>query len=1054
MTRNKKLRSFGWGLVLAAGLLMMGFSGVAAAAPVLKVSPAAPDRVTPGNLVRMFLNVQNVGDQPMDGTLTMRVTYPDGVAPADLATFNSPADPQCQTAGQVVECTLDVTGVESGVQLRYRIDTTVDPSASGALGGGLIEVSGGGATNSFSAPLAMIAGPAGPFALSAFDVGVSPTLAGDPATRAGSVPMELTTRFASLSEAKATFNFPVPVVQIIAPTENFRDVVVHAPAGLVGNPTATARCTAAQLETAVVIGGVPGDTPDCPAESQVGLAQLNTGDIVGVFNLKPPAGSPAAFGFIYNGVVVTMIARVRADDFGIDIAVEKSVSSIPLPKVEVTLWGVPTDASHDHLRGLCLKGGGGYNATVGDCSLATRSNVPFLRMPTSCPGSPLAWSIDMTTYQHPDTFVHKDATSPAIEGCEYSPFGPAFALSPSTQAPHAPTGLDAAVTMSQDASVTGMAPADLERAIVTLPEGLSINPSSADGLEACTDARLRLKVEGPASCPDASKLGTVTLKSPLLDHEIGGSIFLRTQNSDDPLSGELFRIAVEIRSDPDGIAIRLPGSIMADPNTGQLTSVFDELPQLPFESMNLHFKTGPRAPLASPDECGTHTTNVQLVSWGEKVVNTTSSFDTTGCEASRFAPTLEAGIENPAAGTSSPLHVRLTHADNDREFRSVSIDTPKGLLGRIKDADQCTSPVAETGDCPAGSLIGHATVGAGVGPNPFFLDTGRVYLTEGYKGAPYGLAVVVDAIAGPFDLGTVVVRSAIHVDRTTAQLKVVSDPFPTILKGVPLRIRTVRVAIDKPGFTVAPTNCKPQQFTGQATAVDGTTAPLASRFQIGDCAALRFTPRLGLRVRGRKQMRTGGHPGVRAVVRQAKGQANIARARVVLPKSLALDPANARALCEFEDGTKPDLENHCPAGSKVGRARAKTPLLEDDLVGDVFFVKNIRIDKRTGNRIRTLPMLVVALRGEIAINLKGTSSVRNGRLVNTFAGVPDAPVTRFNLNLRGGNNGILVVTDTARGRLNLCRGRQTANIRMAGHNGKRATFPVRVKTPCRKKRRR
>jgi hypothetical protein len=415
---------------------------------------------------------------------------------------------------------------------------------------------------------------------------------------------------------------------------------------------------------------------------------------------------------------------------------------------------------------------------------------------------------------------------------------------------------------------------------------------------------------------------------------------------------------------------------------------------------------------------------------------------------------MRAGVENPVAASSSPLHVRLARSDADGEFGSVSVDTPKGLLGRIKDVEKCSGAAAESGDCPASSRIGRATVGAGVGSNPFFLDTGRVYLTDGYKGAPYGLAVVVDAIAGPFDLGRVVVRSAIHVDRSTAQLKVVSDRFPTILKGVPLNIRTVRIAVDKPGFVVSPTNCKEQEFGGTATAVGGATAPLGSRFQIGDCARLAFTPRLGLRVRGRKQMRTGGHPGVRAVVRQANGQANIARARVVLPKSLALDPANARALCEFEDGTKPDLENHCPTGSKVGRARAKTPLLERDLVGDVFFVKNIRIDKQTGNRIRTLPMLVVALRGEIAINLKGTSSVRGGRLVNTFARVPDAPVTRFNLNLRGGANGILVVTDTARGRLNLCRGRQTANIRMAGHNGKKATFPVRVKTPCRKKRRR
>jgi hypothetical protein len=1048
MTRNKMVRGLCSSLAIAVGVLL-GTAGVAVAAPELKVTPVGPDYVMPGSGLAMFVNVQNVGDQPLDGTLTIRATFPDGIFPANFETFNSPADPLCDTVGQTVTCTVEVTGVLPGVQLRYRVNTSADPGASGPLPSGLVEVFGGGSSDTFSEPLDMVAGPAGPFALQNFDVGLSPTLTGLSPARAGSAPMEILTRFESLSEAKATFGIPVPATLVIAPTENFRDVTVHVPRGLVGNPSATpVRCAQSQLTTPTLVNGSEIGVPACPPESQVGVAQLNSGDIVGVFNLKPPAGYPAAFGFFYNSVVVTMLAEVRPSDHGIDIVVEKSVSSIPLPKVEVTLWGAPSDPSHDPLRGACLFGGGGHNTTQGDCSLKTRNDIPFLRTPTSCPGTPLAWGIDMTTYQQPDTLVHAETSSPPVEGCELNPFAPAFALSPSTKAPHAPSGVDAAVTMDQDWSVHGIAPADLKRATVTLPEGMTINPSSADGLQACTDTQLRLKQEGPAVCPDASKLGTVTVQSPLLDHPIGGSIFLRSQNSNDPMSGELFRLAVEIRSDPDGIAIRLPGAVKADPVTGRLTTVFDSLPQLPFESMNLHFKTGPRAPLASPSECATHTTGVQLVSWGEKVVNTTSSFETVGCKAPRFEPTLAAGIENPVAGTSSPLHVRLTRSDDDSHFRSLSIDTPKGLLGRIRDVDQCSSPAADAGACPASSRIGRATVGAGVGPNPFFLDTGRVYLTEGYKGAPYGLAVVVDAVAGPFSLGKVIVRQAVHVDRTTAQLKVVSDPFPTILKGVPLRIRTVRVAIDKPNFVVSPTNCKEQRFGGTATAVNGATAPLASRFQIGDCSRLAFTPRLGLRLTGRKQRRTGGHPGVRAVVRQAKGQANIARARVVLPKSLALDPSNARALCEFEDGIKPDLEDHCPKGSIVGRARARTPLLERPLVGDVYFVKNVRVDKTTGNKIRTLPMLIVALRGEIAINLKGTSSVRGGRLVNMFASVPDAPVTQFNLNIKGGDNGILLVTENARGRIDICTRRQTANVRMAGQNAKRANFRVRVKTPC------
>jgi hypothetical protein len=937
---------------------------------------------------------------------------------------------------------MDVTGTPLGRTLNYQTITSVDAGATGTLTG-QIEVSGGGATNSVTVPLSFDAAPIGPFGINSLDVAIADNPNWQPA-QAGSVPPDVATGFEILSEAQSNFDFAG--FAVVSPTESLRDAVVHVPTGMVGYPAATpALCTSAQLQQPATGGA---QVPACPRDSQIGLALVNGKDFAPVYNLVAPKGAPAMFGFFYQGLIVNLKARVRPTDYGIDIVTSKAPSSVPIPKFEVQLWGVPADSSHDLVRADCTEGL--YGATGNLCP-SSAPRVPFLRTPTSC-GGLLPWSIDLNTYQHPDLFHHADTTSPGPTGCELNPFDPTLTLTPSTLAPHAPAGVDATVAMPQDFGPNGLAPADVRRVTVTLPDGLTLNPSSADGLQACADSDLRLHREGPAVCPDASKLGTVTVNTPLLDHPVGGSVFLRSQNSDDPLSGELFRIAIEIRSDLDGIAIRLPGSIKADPNTGQLTTVFDVLPQLPFESMRLHFKTGTRAPLATPENCGTHTTQVQFVSWGDKTVNSSSSFDTTGCKAPQFEPTLRAGVENPVAGSSSPFRVAFGRTDDDKEFGSVSIDTPKGLLGRIKDADQCASAVAETGDCPAGSLIGHATVGAGVGSNPFFLDTGRVYLTGPYKGAPYGLAVVVDAVAGPFDLGRVVVRSAIHVDPTTAQLTVVSDRFPMILKGVPLRIRSVRVAIDKPGFVINPTNCAEKTVAATVQSTTGATADVSSRFQVGDCTRLAFTPRLGLRLTGRKQTRTGKHPGVKAVVRQAKGQANIGRAAVTLPPALALDPANARALCEYEDGTKPDLENHCPKGSIVGRARAKTPLLKRPLVGDVYFVKNVRIDKNTGNKIRTLPMLIVALRGEIAINLKGTSNVdRAGRLINTFASVPDAPVTRFNLNIKGGSNGILVVTDSARGHLNICTRRQTANVRMAGQNTKRANFRVRVKTPCKKR---
>jgi len=1033
------LKRLCWMLALALVLVVAGASA-AVAAPEIRVSMLAPDHVTPGKTAAFWVSVINVGDEALSGSLTVRYTFPDGMSVSDPVPDPDAPGAACAPSGQVDECVIDVTGVPFGRTLVYPTFSVVDAGATGTLTGE-VEVSGGGASNAVTVPLSFDTAPIGPFGIDSMDVAFVDNPVWQPG-QAGSVPREVDTAAEVRSEAIANFDF-APLT-VVSPTESFRDVVAHVPAGLVGYPPSTpARCTSAQLQQPSSSAQVPA----CPRDSQIGLALVNGKDTVPVYNLVAPRGAPAMFGFFYQGLIVNLKARVRPSDYGIDIVTSKAPSSVPISKFEVQLWGVPADSSHDTIRADCTFGLFGAAGTL--CP-TTAPRVAFLRTPTSCSGA-LPWSVDINSYQHPETFHHAATTSPAPVGCELNPFNPTLTLVPSTFAPHAPAGVDTTVSMAQDFGPNGLAPADIRRVNVKLPEGLSINPSSADGLQACTDAQLRLHQEGPATCPDASKLGTVTVNTPLLDHPIGGSVFLRTQNSDDPLSGELFRIAIEVRSDQDGIAIRLPGALRADPSTGQLTATFDTLPQLPFDSMQLHFKTGPRAPLATPDECGVHTTNVEFTGWNDKVVNTSSSFETAGCEAPQFAPTLRAGVENPTAGQSSPLHVRLSRSDDDGELASVSVDTPKGLLGRIKDADQCTSTVAETGDCPAGSLIGHATVGAGVGSNPFFLDTGRVYLTDGYKGAPYGLAVVVDAIAGPFDLGRVVVRQAIHIDPRTAQLNVVSDPFPTILKGVPLRIRTVRVAIDKPGFVVSPTSCAEKAVAATVRSTTGAVAGVSSRFQVGDCARLAFTPRMAMRLIGKGRTRTGAHPAFKTVVTQARGQANIGRAKVVLPKSVVLDSANTTGttrVCDYDKSQSAD----CPANTIVGRAVAHTPILDQPLKGRVHLVQGIRFGP-TGNRIRTTPSLLVKLRGEVAIDLRARTTVKNGRLVTVFPNVPDAPISKFSIRIAGGNKGILVVTGTARGDLDLCNGRQTAQVRTTGQNTKRADFRVRVKTPCKNKKR-
>jgi hypothetical protein len=1012
MNPVRLLKRLCWSTALAV-LLAAGVAGIATAAPVIRVSMLSPDYVTPGRSLAMWVNVINVGDEPLTGNLTIRYTFPAGVGLSDPGADASPS-PTCTPSGQDDECVIDVTGLPLGRTLIYRTTTSVDPSATGTLTG-QVEVSGGGASNDVTVPLAFNTDPIGPFDVDSFDVGIRDNPATQPA-QAGAVPPEIDTGAQLRSQALANFDFPA--FATVSPPESFRDVTVHVPPGFIGYPTATpVRCTAAQLAEQSTGSA---QVPICPRDSQIGLSLVNGKDTVPVYNLVPPLGAPAEFGFYYQGLIVHLRAKVRPTDYGIDIVASKAPSSVPISKFEVQLWGVPTDSSHDPVRAECTTLLDGANGSL--CpSIAPRE--PFLRMPTSC-DSPLPWSMDINTYQHPETFHHAGTDSPATTGCELNPFDPSLTLVPSTLAPHASSGVDTVLSMPQVFGPNGIAPADIRRVSVVLPEGLTINPSGADGLTACTDGDLKLRQDGAATCDPASKIGTVTVRSPLLDHPIGGSVFLRTQTSDDPQSGDLFRLAIELRSDDDGVDIKLPGAIRAnpirgDPSSGQLTTTFDGLPQLPFDSMTLHFKTGPRAPLASPSTCGVKSTQVDFLSWGGRPFQSSSSFVTSGCKPPQFATTWRAGIENPVAGSSSPFHVALGRSDDDQEFDSITVNTPKGLLARVKDAQQCSNDAANAGNCPTGSLIGHATVGAGIGSNPFFVTNGRVYLTTSYRGAPYGLAVVVDAVAGPFNLGTVVVRQAINVDPRTAQLSVVSDPFPTIQKGVPLHIRSVRVAVDKPHFMVAPTNCSKQQVGGVATSVEGTKASLSSSFQVANCKNLKFAPKLSLSVGSRGHTRRGNSTPFKAVLTQTPGQSNLKSVTVSLPQTLAaLLPVVQRActLAQYQS-------DRC-GNSRAGSAVARTPLLKDPLRGGAFFVRHPG---------RPLPDLMVRLRGAISLDLVGRVTIPGGtRLATHFDTIPDAPVSKFTLSIVAGSHGPLGVSS------NLCtrRGlRSPADVKLIGQNG-------------------
>ena len=1010
--------------VLAVCAGVMAESASALAAPMLRLASSTPEYIAPSRIQAflVFMEVQDVGDAPLSGNLTFKVTLPEHVT-AELEPAYTPRaglqPPTCEQVGQVYECVQGAAGVPVGGQVRIKLIGKVEPGAEGALPGH-IEVSGGGAAAPVGKPFTLHAEPAGSFAVSSFGIGLLDGL-GAPVTQAGGDPAEQTTDFSFVSEARANLGLQVPNLLVSAPPESGRDVVVHVPVGFVGNPTATARCKPSQLATPILGTQIP----QCPLASQIGVLELFLeGSPVPLYNIEPPPGVPAEFGFNYQSVVVMLQAKLRPSDYGVDVVTAKTPSTLPFYGVKATLWGSPSDPSHDPLRGRCMQGGFGNDGE--NCTLQTseRSTAPFLRLPTSCTGEPLHWGMEADTYQHPGSWVANSTTTPAAGGCERVPFDPNYALLPTAPAPHSASGADVTLSIPQDADPGGVASADFKSVSVTLPAGVSLDPSSANGLQACTDAQLRFKEEGPAECPAASKVGFLTIKSQFLDHAIGGSVYVLSQKSQDPASGELFRIAIEVRSDSDGVDIKLPGKIEIDPSTGQITTVFEGLPQLPFESMTLHFEGAAHPVLVTPDACGTYDTSAVLTGWNGKVVHQSAPFTIDQeCGAQGFAPGFTAGAQNPVADAFTQFALQVTRTDDDQEIASLSpVTLPPGLLANIGSVPRCSDAQVAAAACPQASRLGSVTVGAGAGATPLYSAGSNVSLTGPYKGAPFGLAFLVHVQAGPYDLGMVVVRAALDIDPHTAQASVRTDPLPTIVKGVRVRLRDIRVSIDRPNFMINPTSCNTLQVTGAATSTQGATAPLASRFQVGECARLAFKPGFKAVTSAHASRRDGASLTVRVSYPKSGRQANIRSVKVTLPRQLASRLTTLQQACtDAQFAANPAA---CPAASRVGTATAVSPILASPLTGPAYFVSH------GGAKF---PELVIVLQGEgVTIQLAGETFIdeKTNITTSTFRTVPDAPVSTFVLTLPSGPHSALGTVS------NLCRAKLVMPTTITAQNGR------------------
>jgi hypothetical protein len=868
-------------------------------------------------------------------------------------------------------------------------------------------------------------------------------------TQAGSHPYEATTSF--------TLNHRM-VEGVPEPYGNLKDLEVDLPAGFIGNPQATPQCPVYEFDETGNAYRLPNPTeepsslvvPPCPIESQVGTATVQlrgalSGDqpinktyTVPVFNLVPSFGHPAEFGFeveIFGRV--RLVASVRtATDYGVNISVAHVPTSnggatAELSASAVTFWGVPADPSHNAQRGEACFGEGCSTASPpclekseASCSLggnkeSDAARIPFLTNPTDCQsGSPVT-TLKVDSYQDPGVWKTATAISPQPTGCSELSFSPSLDATPESSQADAPSGYTVDLKVPQDESPGGLGTPELDNVSVTLPRGVSIDPSAANGLAGCTNEQIAIGTENPVACPSASKIGAVEIKTPLLAEPLTGSLYLGT-----PLEGNPYRIFLYAVG-PD-FTIRLEGTVSADPTTGQLTATFKQNPQLPFNELIVKLYGGSRAPLANPLTCGPASTTSLLTPYGAPEASAATPASTFGVDGNGvgafcptswpFTPSLTAGTRSPSAGAYSPFVFEISRSDRQQYISQVgTVSLPPGLLGNISAVPLCGSVQAAAGSCASLSQIGEITVGAGPGAEPFYLP-GKVYLTQSYDGDPFGLAIVVPALAGPYNLGTVVVRAGVQIN-SDGSVTVKADPVPTILQGIPLRLRSIDLTIDRPGFMLNPTNCAAQSITASVSSQQGSTATVGDPFYATGCAGLPFSPILEASSQAHTSKADGAALAVR--IAQRAGEANIHRVDVQLPLALPSRLTTLQKACsEAQFQANPA---GCPEGSDVGMATATTPLLRVPLSGPAYLVSH-------GGA--AFPDLDLVLQGEgVTIELVGNTVIKKGITYSRFETVPDAPITSFELHLPEGPHSVLAAGGS------LCAKRLTMPTTIEGQNG-------------------
>jgi hypothetical protein len=995
------------------------------------------------------LRVKNTGADPTSGTVTAEIEMPGGLDTSVIKTVGAWSCAKAPPAGvqpAKATCTSSASVAPGAsypsLAISAKLGTDAPDHAVATA-----TVSGGGAVTASDSE-EFDFGPPTPFGINSFDSEVSDANGND-YTQAGGHPYAGSESFSfnAFRENDETGGNKPP---ISAPVAQIKTIGSDLARGFVGNALAVPELCPS---TADVLAST------CPPGAAVGQIALdvNIGGNLGatkvpVYSIVPEYGLPAQFAFAEVAnlkTVFTIAPHLRADDgYAISLVATPAPVWPPLRSVpDITLCGFGAKVSSSNKFEGCKKS-----------TDPTANPLPLITNPTRCTGTLPTVGLEIDSWLHPGDFAHAETTDPLPTGCDQVPFEPKVKLEPTSHEADSPTGVNVEITMPTHGveDPEDISQAMLDNATVTFPKGMSINPASAHGLAACTLAQLKFHSNEEDQCPESSKVGTVEVDTPIISSTLTGDVYVASQK-DNPFNSTLGLYMV-FDSKKDGTIVKVAGKLVPDPVTGQITSVFTENPEWPFSRVSLRFPQGPRSPLINPPKCGTYAIHSEMSPWSavnpanptaDEIVAEDSEFKVTNgpggrpCPTGALDPKLDAGVSNPQAGAKSPFVLKLSREDGSERFSALGVTMPPGLVASLKGVPYCPNSVlagisaAElTGRgeqanpaCPAASQVGTVSAGAGAGLFPFYVP-GRAYLAGPYKGAPLSIAIVTPAVAGPFDLGNVVVRNAVYVDPVTTQVRVVSDPIPTIMHGVLLDVRDVRVNIDRPDFIVAPTDCESSTIDVLVAGEAGSSATRSNRFQVDGCEKLGFRPKLDLRLFG--GTKRGSHPRLQATLTARPGDANIAGASVALPHSEFLDQSHIRTVC-----TRVQFAAEaCPPGAIYGEAEAITPLLDNPLSGLVYL--------RSSDN--PLPDLVVALKGPdsqpIEVVLAGRIDSIHGGIRNTFDVVPDVPVTSFTLKMQGGKKGLLVNSR------NICKPVNRATVKFSAQNGRESTLRPKLQNSC------